>query len=114
MFAMLHVLIFIRIGGFAMKRIVFLILLLAFPTLCFGTSVRCDGHIIRPGVSKYDVKKYCGKPDEVSIIGSTKGKSDYYENEAVKEEWYYERLSKGKDYVIIVAGTTVSSVHRIR
>lgn len=75
-----------------------------------AATIRCKGQMIKPGKTKYDLRKYCGEPDEINIIGTSKAKSRYAESEAVREEWYYNRLDRGKDVVFIVTGTRITDV----
>lgn len=75
-----------------------------------ATTVRCKGQMLKPGKTKYDLRKYCGEPDEITIIGTSKAKTRYAESEAVREEWYYNRLDRGKDVVFIVTGTRITDV----
>lgn len=96
-----------------MKNIFFTIALLILAAPALADSVRCRGQIIEPGVSKYEVLKYCGTPDHVAPIGSTTIKSNNVKVETRTDEWFYEKLDYGKDYVIIINGTQVSSVKQL-
>lgn len=96
-----------------MKNMLFTIALLALSSPALADSVRCRGQIIEPGVSKYEVLKYCGTPDHVAPIGSTTIKSNNVKVETRTDEWFYEKLDYGKDYVIIINGTQVSSVKQL-
>jgi hypothetical protein len=97
-----------------MKKAIIIIAMLTIANTAFSSDlVRCSGKIIEPGVSKYDLKKYCGEPEEKSIIGTEKAGSKYNSYELNVEEWLYPRLSYGKDYSIIVVGTTVRRVRSL-
>ena len=96
-----------------MKKALFTIILLALSAPALADSVRCRGQIIEPGVSKYEVLKYCGTPDHVAPIGCTTIKSNNTKIETRTDEWFYEKLDYGKDYVIIVSGTQVSAVKQL-
>lgn len=75
-----------------------------------AATIRCKGQMLKPGKTKYDLRKYCGEPDEINVIGVSKAKSRYAESEAVREEWYYNRLDRGKDVVFIITGTRITDV----
>lgn len=96
-----------------MKKALFTIILLALSSPALADSVRCQGQIIEPGVSKYEVLKYCGTPTHVAPLGSTTVKSDNVKVETRTDEWFYEKLDYGKDYVIIINGTQVSTVKQL-
>lgn len=96
-----------------MKKALFTIILLALSSPALADSVRCRGQIIEPGVSKYEVLKYCGTPTHVAPLGSTTVKSNNVKVETRTDEWFYEKLDYGKDYVIIVSGTRVSAVKQL-
>jgi len=96
-----------------MKKILFISALLILASPALADSVRCQGQIIEPGVSKYEVLKYCGTPDHVAPLGSTTVKTNNVKVETRTDEWFYEKLDYGKDYVIIINGTRVSSVKQL-
>jgi hypothetical protein len=96
-----------------MKKTWISIALLALAAPAMADSVRCQGQIIEPGVSKYEVLKYCGAPNHAAPIGSTTIKSNNTKVETRTDEWFYEKLDYGKDYVIIINGTRVSSVKQL-
>ena len=96
-----------------MKKALFTIVLLALSSPTLADSVRCRGQIIEPSVSKYEVLKYCGTPTHVAPLGSTTVKSNNVKVETRTDEWFYEKLDYGKDYVIIINGTQVSAVKQL-
>lgn len=96
-----------------MKNLLFTIALIALAASALADSVRCRGQIIEPCVSKYEVLKYCGTPTHVAPIGSTTVKSNNVKVETRTDEWFYEKLDYGKDYVIIINGTRVSAVKQL-
>lgn len=96
-----------------MKKILFIFVLPILSAPALADSVRCRGQIMEPGVSKYEVLKYCGTPNHVAPIGSTTIKSNNVKVETRNDEWFYEKLDYGKDYVIIINGTRVSSVKQL-
>jgi len=96
------------------KKAIIVIAMLTIANTAFCADlVRCSGKIIEPGVSKYDLKKYCGDPEEKTITGTEKYGSKYNSYELQIEEWMYPRLSYGNDYVITVIGSTVRRVKRL-
>lgn len=85
-----------------------LIIALLIPAISQAKSIRCHGKMLRAGSLKYDVIKHCGEPDERSVIGSSKAKYSDSESEAVREEWFYKDLVRGKDVIFIITGTRVT------
>lgn len=96
-----------------MKSLLFIFALLILASPALADSMRCRGQIIEPGVSKYEVLKYCGTPTHVAPIGSTTVKAQNIKVKTRTDEWFYEKLDYGKDYVIIINGTRVSSVKQL-
>lgn len=97
-----------------MKKLVLLgTILLFLPVISLADTVRCNGKMIRPGGSKYDLKKYCGEPDDISLIGSKTYNAQLYETQVITEEWYYSGLNRGKDCVFIITGSLVKSVRKL-
>ncbi|MGE4493093.1 MAG: DUF2845 domain-containing protein [Syntrophotalea sp.] len=97
-----------------MKKAIIVLAMLTIANTAFcGDIVRCSGRIIEPGISKYDLIKYCGKPDAKTITGTEKSGSKYNSYELNVEEWMYQSLSRGNDYVITVIGSSVRRVRRI-
>jgi hypothetical protein len=68
---------------------------------------------MKSGTSKYDVLKYCGKPDSITNLGTKTYKGKYSESEVSKEEWYYIGLIRGKDCVFIINGTHLSAATKL-
>lgn len=97
-----------------MKKLILTLALIALTTVpALAESVRCRGELIDTGSSKYVTLEKCGKPDNVSIIGTKKIKSEGVSVETNIEEWFYKNLDYGDDYIIIVIGTRVNSVTRL-
>ncbi|GEM_PF-2951663 len=96
-----------------MKKIIIALACLALSTPALADSVRCNGEIIKNGVSKFVVLQKCGKPDVVNVVGSTTVKNESFEVARQTEEWYYKSLDYGDDYIIVVIGGTVNDVKRL-
>lgn len=96
-----------------MKKIIIALSCLALSTPALADSVRCNGEIIKNGVSKFVVLQKCGKPDYVNVVGQTTVKNESFEVARQTEEWLYESLDDGDDYIITIIGSTVNSVKRL-
>lgn len=96
-----------------MKPIILTLILIFFSTPTWADSVRCKGEIIENGTSKFTVLQKCGKPDYVGVVGTTSVKNQTFEVERQTEEWLYEQLDYGDDYIITIIGSTVNSVKRL-
>jgi len=68
------------------SRIGFL-LLLVMPVVASAETIRCSGHIIDRDMSKDDVLKHCGPPDE--------------KNHQVTRTWTYKGL-EGRQHTVVI------------